>query len=130
MTDRLRVAILGAGMIGGVHRRAVQLVKELFEERTPGDGVWIVGDRDNLAYLVVRIVESLYFAELLAGMPPDRDLAEQTTRALIMQACAPPPFVPQSRSMKAIDAASAIIWTSLPALLCDGGLTLATFGSY
>jgi AcrR family transcriptional regulator len=114
---------------GGVHRRAVKLVKELFEERTPADGPWIVGDRDNLAYLVVRIVESLYFAELLAGMPPDRDLAERTTRALILQSCAPPSFAPQSRAMKTIDAASALIWTSLPALLCDGGLTLAAFNS-
>ena len=108
---------------GGVHRRAVQLVKALFVEAQPAEGPWIVGDHDNLAYLVVRIVESLYFAELLAGMPPDRDLAERTTRALILQACTPT----RSRAMKAVDAASYLIWTSVPALLCDGRLSLASF---
>jgi AcrR family transcriptional regulator len=109
---------------GGVHRRAVKLVKELFVEAEPAEGPWIVGDHDNLAYLVVRIVESLYFAELLAGMPPDRDLAERTTRALILQACTPR----RSPAMKAVDAASALLWTSVPALLCDGRLSLASFG--
>ena len=109
---------------GGVHRRAVKLMKELFAEAEPADGPWIVGDHDNLAYLVVRIVESLYFAELLAGMPPDRDLAERTTRALILQACTPR----RSAAMKAVDAASYLIWTSVPALLCDGRLSLASFG--
>jgi AcrR family transcriptional regulator len=107
---------------GGVHRRAVQLVKELFDEAAPEDGPWIVGDRDSLAYLVVRIVESLYFAELLAKMPPDRELAERTTRTLLLEACGPR----RSGTLRAIDAASAVIWTSLPVVLCDGGLTLAT----
>lgn len=109
---------------GGVHRRAVKLVRELFAEAAPAEGPWIVGDHDNLAYLVVRIVESLYFAELLAGMPPDRDLAERTTRALILQACTPR----RSPVVKAVDAASYLIWSSVPALLCDGRLSLATLG--
>jgi AcrR family transcriptional regulator len=107
---------------GGVHRRAVRMVKDLFAEAEPLDGPWIVGDHDNLAYLVVRIVESLYFAEQLAGMPPDRDLAERTTRALILQACTPR----RAPVMKAVDAASYLIWTSVPALLCDGRLSLAS----
>jgi AcrR family transcriptional regulator len=34
--------------------------EELFVEAEPAEGTWIVGDHDNLAYLVVRIVESLY----------------------------------------------------------------------
>jgi len=109
---------------GGVHRRAVQLVKDLLAEAEPAEGPWIVGDHDNLAYLVMRIVESLYFAELLAGLPPDRDLAERTTRALILQACMPR----RSVALKAVDAASYLIWTSVPALLCDGRLSLASLG--
>ncbi len=64
------------------------------------------------------------FAELLAGMPPDRDLAERTTRSLITQACTPR----RSSILRVVDAASCLVWTSVPALLCDGRLTLASFG--
>ena len=106
---------------GGLHRRSVKAVKELFDESAPV-GPWIVDDRDNLAYLLVRIVESLCFAELLAGTPPDRDLAERTIRALMVQACTPQ----RSRVLKALDAASCLIWTSVPALLWDGRLTLSS----
>ena len=109
-----------------MHRRGVKLIKELFDEAEPADGPWLGGDRDNLAYLVLRIVESLYFAELLAGMPPDRELAESTTRALLTGA-----LVPRRPSgLKAVDAASAVIWTSLPAVLCDGSLTLAALRGF
>jgi AcrR family transcriptional regulator len=106
---------------GGLHRRSVAAVKELFDEAAPS-GPWIVDDRDNLAYLLVRIVESLYFAELLAGTPPDRDLAERTVRALMVQACTPR----QSRLARAIDAASCLIWTAMPALCYDGRLSLGS----
>jgi hypothetical protein len=57
-------------------------------------------------------------------MPLDCDLAERTTRALILQACTPR----RSPAMKMVDAASALLWTSVPALLCDGRLSLASFG--
>jgi AcrR family transcriptional regulator len=92
---------------GGLHRRSVKAVKELFDEAAP-PGPWIVDDRDNIAYLLVRIVESLCFAELLAGTPPDRDLAERTIRALLVQACTPR----QSRTQRVVDAMSCLMWTS------------------
>ena len=106
---------------GGLHRRGVKAVKELFDEAAPA-GPWIVDDWDNTAYLLVRIVESQYFAEMLAGTPPDRDLAERTIHALMVQACTPR----RSRLARTIDAASCLMWTSVPALLCDGRLTLAS----
>ena len=52
------------------------------------------------------------------------DKPRGTTRALILQACTPR----RSPAMKAVDAASYLIWTSVPALLCDGRLSLASFG--
>ena len=113
-----RVLFTPAG--GGLHRRSVKEVKELFDEAAPC-GPWIVDDRDNLAYLLVRIVESLCFSELLAGTPPDRDLAERTLRALLVQACTPR----QSRTRTVVDAASCLMWTSMPAIFCDGRLTLS-----
>jgi AcrR family transcriptional regulator len=108
---------------GGLHKRSVTAVKELFDEAAPSRP-WIVDNRDNLAYLLVRIVESLYFAELLAGAPPDRDLAEAAVRALMTEACTPRP----SRMTKILDAASCLMWTSLPALLYDGPLAFAPLG--
>jgi hypothetical protein len=100
-----RVLFTSAG--GGLYRRSVKTVKELFDEAAP-PGPWIVDDWDNVAYLLVRIVESLCFAELLAGTPPDRDLAERAMRALLVQACTPR----QSRAQKVVDVASCLMWTS------------------
>ncbi len=113
-----RVLFTPAG--GGMHRRSVKAVKELFDEAAP-PGPWIVDDRDNLAYLLVRIVESLPFAEVLAGTLPDRDLAGRTIRALLVQACMPR----QSRRHKVVDAASCLMWTSVPAMLDEGRFALA-----
>ena len=113
-----RVLFTASGV--GLHRRSVEAVKELFDEADP-TGPWIVDDRENVAYLLVRIVESLCFAELLAGTPPDRDLAERTIRALLVQACTPR----QSRTHKVVDAASCLMWTSMPAMLYDGRLALS-----
>lgn len=106
----------------GLHRRGVGAMKDVFDDAAPA-GPWIVDDPDNVAYLLVRIVESLCFAELLAGTQPDRDLAERSFRALLVQACTPR----QSRMRKALDAASCLMWTSMPEILCDGRLTLTAF---
>ena len=105
---------------GGLHRRSMTSVKELFDEAA-APGPWILDDRDNLAHVLVQIVESLYFAEMLAGTAPDRDLAECTVRALMVQACTPR----RSRMTKILDAASCLMWTSVPALFYDERFTLA-----
>jgi hypothetical protein len=103
----------------GLHRRGVEAIKNVFDDAAPA-GPWIVEDRDNLAYLLVRITESLCFTELLAGIQPDRDLAERSIRALLVQACTPR----QSRTRRALDAVSCLMWTSVPDIVCDGRLTL------
>lgn len=72
--------------VGNVHRRAVELQKQIFAEATPAQGPWLTGDLDHLAYLYVRLFESTYYAELLAGIRPDWDLTERAARAVLSQA--------------------------------------------
>jgi AcrR family transcriptional regulator len=68
---------------GGLHSRAVEAQKEIFLEAAPPSGAWPSGDLDNIAYLLVRIFESVWYAELLAHRRPDRQLAERAIRALL-----------------------------------------------
>jgi AcrR family transcriptional regulator len=77
---------------GGVHHRAVAAARQLFVEAAPPDqpGGWLRGDLDKLAYLYVRIFESLYYGELLHGATPDIDLVEAAARALLEKAIARP----------------------------------------
>src|SRR5690606_28183574 len=78
-----------------VHRRGIAAVTALFAEvglgkRGPDDLITagLVDYPERVAYLLVRIGESLCFAEL-AGTRPDLDLTEQTVRGLLVQACTP-----------------------------------------
>jgi hypothetical protein len=68
---------------GGVHHRAVQAQKEIFLEATPPGLLWLTGDLDSLAYLLVRIFESTFYADLLASRQPDGELAERAIRAVL-----------------------------------------------
>jgi hypothetical protein len=68
---------------GGVHHRAVQAQKDIFLDATPPGLVWLTGDLDSLAYLLVRIFESTFYADLLASRQPDRELAERAIRAVL-----------------------------------------------
>jgi hypothetical protein len=68
---------------GGIHHRAVRAQKEIFLEATPPGLVWLTGDLDSLAYLLVRIFESTVYADLLASRQPDRELAERAIRAVL-----------------------------------------------
>jgi hypothetical protein len=73
----------------GVHGRAVEATKRLFLEAAPPDPdgrPWLRGDLDKLAYLYVRLFESMYYSELLHGSRPDLDLVEHTARALLGRA--------------------------------------------
>jgi AcrR family transcriptional regulator len=68
---------------GGVHTRAVALQRQiLLEAARPGEP-WLAADLDHLAYLYVRIIESMLYAELLGGRQPDLDLAERAVRSLL-----------------------------------------------
>ncbi len=67
---------------GGVHARAVKVQKEIFEQAT-ADGLELADDLDGLAYLYVRIIESLLYADLLSGRESDLALIERAARAVL-----------------------------------------------
>lgn len=69
---------------GRVHGRAVEMQKEILREAQAEDGVPSSDDLDGLAYLYVRIVESLMYGDLLAGRRPDLGLVERAARAVLM----------------------------------------------
>ncbi len=77
---------------GGVHRRAVEAMTCVLADATPAGTArpWLRGDLDKLSYLLVRIFESMYCAELLHGDTPDADLVEHAARALLEQAARSP----------------------------------------
>ncbi len=79
-------------------------------------------DPERVAYLLVRIVESLCFAES-AGTKPDLDLTEQTIRALLARACTPR----QPRITRFLEAALCLVWTTAPEL-ADSRLSLVLSG--
>jgi hypothetical protein len=104
---------------GAVQRQAIEATTRLFKEvgltgrAFQVDGLLasprLADDPERVAYLLVRIVESLSFAEL-AGTRPDLDLIEQTIRAMLVRACTPR----QSRVTRFMDAAMCLVWTSVP----------------
>ncbi len=125
---------------GGVNRLAIAAATRLFDEvgLTGGpspmavlgvaDGAGVaarlVEDPARVAYLLVRIVESLCFAEV-SGTTPDLELTEQTIRALLVRACTPR----QPRVSRLMEAAMCLVWSSLPdALLIESRLPLALAG--
>jgi AcrR family transcriptional regulator len=70
---------------GGVHRRAVEFQCEILRDLATEEG-WPRTDLDHLAYLYVRIIESMLYAELLTGRRPDPEPAERAIRALLQPA--------------------------------------------
>lgn len=122
------------------HRRGIVAVTALFDEvglGKPGPydlaGPGLVEDPERVAYLLIRIVESLCFAEL-AGTRPDLDLTEQTVRGLLVQACTPrQPRKPVDRASNRFTrlrtAAMCLVWTSVPeALLNESRLPMVLTG--
>jgi hypothetical protein len=116
---------------GGVQRQAIEATTRLFKEvgltghAFPIDGVLaqprLADDPDRVAYLLVRIVESVCFAEL-AGTRPDLELIEQTIRAMLVRACTPR----RSRVTRFMDAAMCLALTWVPdALFSESRLPLA-----
>jgi hypothetical protein len=71
---------------GGVHQRVVAVQKEILIEAAETGDAWLGSDLDRLAYLYVRIVESMLYAELLTGRRLDPDLAERAAAALLTAA--------------------------------------------
>jgi AcrR family transcriptional regulator len=68
---------------GGVHARAVALHREIFAEAFAGREDGLLGDLDTLAYLYVRLRESILYADIMSGRLPDPEVAERAVRALL-----------------------------------------------
>ena len=51
--------------------------------RSTGSEQDLPGDLDSLAYLYVRLRESILYADLLSGRSPDPEVAERAVRALL-----------------------------------------------
>lgn len=79
----LRVLLTPAG---GVHTRTVAVQREILAEAFAGHEQDLPGDIDSLAYLYVRLRESILYADLLSGRGPDPDVAERAVRALFTAA--------------------------------------------
>lgn len=69
---------------GGVHERFVCLNRGLIEQAIAAGSYAPPFDLDDLAYVFVRIFESIWYAELLAGLEPDLDVADRVARAVLL----------------------------------------------
>jgi AcrR family transcriptional regulator len=67
----------------GLHPRAVSVQREIILEAGGVDESWSAATLDQVAFLYVRIVESAIYADLLGGVPIDRELAERAARAVL-----------------------------------------------
>ena len=76
----LRVLLTPAG---GVHERAVAFHREIFAEAFRGREDEVAGDLDTLAYLYVRLRESILYADVMSGRRPDPEVAQRAVRALL-----------------------------------------------
>ena len=79
----LRVLLTPAG---GVHERAVAFHREIFAEAFRGREDEVGGDLDTLAYLYVRLRESILYADIMSGRRPDPEVARRAVRALLASA--------------------------------------------
>ncbi len=70
---------------GGVHGRIVEAQKAILAAAA-ADPTWSPTDLDGTAFLYVRIVESMLYAELIRGRRTDPVTAERAARA-VLEAC-------------------------------------------
>jgi AcrR family transcriptional regulator len=68
---------------GGVHERFVARNRALLADAVARDGLVLRFDVDSLAYVWVRLYESVWYADLLGGSTPDPRLVEHLARALL-----------------------------------------------
>jgi AcrR family transcriptional regulator len=76
----LRVLLTPAG---GVHDRTVAMQRAIFAEALESGEDALPGDLDSLAYLYVRLHESILYADIMSGRRPDPDVAQRAVRALL-----------------------------------------------
>ena len=80
---QVRQLALGSGILsaggGGDPRAGVQMAEVALRDCGPVELI----DLDDLAYLYIRIYESMLYADVLIGRPPDIGPAERAARALV-----------------------------------------------
>jgi hypothetical protein len=67
-----------------VHRRMVELWRGLFAAAREQDGFTHPLGDDELAFVFVRLGESIIYADLLADLEPDLALAAKVQRAVLL----------------------------------------------
>ena len=67
----------------GVHLRIVAAWQRILDDALTSGEICPTADVERLAYLFVRIGESMIHADLLAGREPDLDLAADLQRSLL-----------------------------------------------
>ncbi|MHB8510834.1 MAG: QsdR family transcriptional regulator [Actinomycetota bacterium] len=70
---------------GGVHQRFVESWKNLFLEAERAGEIVLPMEVDQLAYVFVRIGESMLYSDLLGDREPDIEVAATAQRALLKQ---------------------------------------------
>jgi AcrR family transcriptional regulator len=76
----LRVLLTPAG---GVHDRTVAMQRAIFADVLARGDDELPGDLDSLAYLYVRLHESILYADIMSGRRPDPEVAQRAVRALL-----------------------------------------------
>lgn len=69
---------------GRVHERYVRAQREIFADAIRAGTLPPDADIDSLAYLYIRIYESMLYSDLLIGRAPDVEPAERAARALLL----------------------------------------------
>lgn len=67
---------------GGVHERMVRLWSRILTEAEEAGEVRLALPADDLAYIFVRVGESMLYSDILIGRPPDLELAGYVQRLL------------------------------------------------
>lgn len=68
---------------GAVHERCVKAWADIFASAVAAGEITLPSDPHGFAYLYVRMGETLLYGELLAGVSPDRRLAESLRRLML-----------------------------------------------
>ena len=71
--------------VGAVHERFVELNRALLDEAVRAGQLEPSFELCDLAYVFVRIFESMWYADLLSGRAPDLDVAECAARAVLLR---------------------------------------------
>lgn len=67
----------------GFQPRLIQAIEELLEEEVDAGRLALPVDMHELAYVIVRVIESYTYLDLITGEAPDADQAEPILRMLL-----------------------------------------------